>query len=213
MATNLTTSKIKDTYSQLLHLDGGPEATEKPVYSGVGTATALNVGTDSASVDNIRLNGNIVSTIDVNGDLNLTPNGTGSVVVSKLAASAGTAVLSSVLSTGALGFTTGGGGVVSQLTSRATGVTLNKPSGAITLFTAAIPASTTQTFTLTNSTIAAADVVAVCIKSGATVAGYAAHVVAVAAGSCSIAISNLALGATPSETPVINFVVIKGATA
>lgn len=45
MATNLTTQKIKDTFNQVLHVDGGPEAAEKTVYSGTGTATALKVGT------------------------------------------------------------------------------------------------------------------------------------------------------------------------
>ena len=85
MPTNLTSTKIKDTYVQVLHIDGGPEASEKAVLSAAGVETALNVGTDSASVDNIRLDGNTVSTLDTDGDLNLTPNGTGSVNISKLA--------------------------------------------------------------------------------------------------------------------------------
>jgi len=85
MPTNLTDTQIKDTYVQLLHIDGGPEATEKEVRSAAGVATALKVGTDSASVDNVRIDGNTVSTLDENGDLNLTPNGTGSVNISKLA--------------------------------------------------------------------------------------------------------------------------------
>jgi len=85
MPTNLTDTKIKDTYVQLLHIDGGPEAAEKEVRSAAGVATALKVGTGSASVDNIRLDGNMISTLDANGNLNLTPNGTGSVNISKLA--------------------------------------------------------------------------------------------------------------------------------
>jgi hypothetical protein len=85
MATNLTGSKIKDTFAQLLHVDGGPEATEKAVLSAVGVPTALKVGTGSASVENIRLDGNTVSTLNENGDMNLTPNGTGAVVITKLA--------------------------------------------------------------------------------------------------------------------------------
>lgn len=63
MPTNLTGSKIKDTYSQLLHIDGGPAAGEKVVYSATGVATALSVGTGSVSVDNIRLDGNTISPI------------------------------------------------------------------------------------------------------------------------------------------------------
>jgi len=85
MPTNLTGEVIKDTYEQLLHVDGGPAATEKTVYSANGVATALKVGTGSASVDNVHIDGNTVSTLNENGDLNLTPNGTGSVNISKLA--------------------------------------------------------------------------------------------------------------------------------
>lgn len=49
MPTNLTGSAINATYSQLLHVDGGPTATEKVVYSGTGVATALSIGTQSIS--------------------------------------------------------------------------------------------------------------------------------------------------------------------
>ena len=61
MPTNLTASKINATYSQLLHIDGGPDASEKPVYSGNGVATALRLGIDSLSVGNIRLQGGQIS--------------------------------------------------------------------------------------------------------------------------------------------------------
>jgi len=90
MSTNLTSQKIKDTYNQLLHVDGGPEAGEKTVYSGTGVATALKVGTGSASVENVQLNGNTISTLDTNGNLVLAPNGTGSVSMTKVAVTGGT---------------------------------------------------------------------------------------------------------------------------
>jgi hypothetical protein len=87
MPTNLTITRIKDTFGQLLHIDGGPEATEKPVLSGSGVETALKVGTGSASVDNVRIDGNTISTTNTNGDLTLAPNGTGAVAIPKLALS------------------------------------------------------------------------------------------------------------------------------
>jgi hypothetical protein len=90
MATNLTGSTIASTYDQLLHVDDGPTATEKIVYSGTGVATALSVGTESASVDNIKLDGNTISTLDTNGNLTLAPNGTGSVAIAKVAVTGGT---------------------------------------------------------------------------------------------------------------------------
>lgn len=79
MTTNLTGNSIAATYQQLLHVDNGPTATEKTIYSGTGVATALSVGTASASVDNIRFDGNTISTLDTNGNLFLVPNGTGAV--------------------------------------------------------------------------------------------------------------------------------------
>jgi hypothetical protein len=63
MATNLTNVKVKDSFSQLLHIDGGPEATPKTVYSGAGTATALKVGTANVEIDNIRIDGNTISAL------------------------------------------------------------------------------------------------------------------------------------------------------
>jgi hypothetical protein len=84
MPTNLTGSTIADTFDQLLHVNDGPEATEKIVYSGTGVATALKIGTQSISVDNIQIDGNTISSTDTDGDINLTPNGTGAVNVTNL---------------------------------------------------------------------------------------------------------------------------------
>lgn len=69
MPTNLTGSKINETYSQLLHIDGGPAASEKAVLSGTGVATALNLGINSASVGNIRISGNSISALSGNVEI------------------------------------------------------------------------------------------------------------------------------------------------
>jgi hypothetical protein len=90
MPTNLTGNTIASTFDQLLHVDDGPTATEKTVYSGTGVATALKVGTESVSVENIQLDGNTIRTLDTNGSLNLSPNGTGSVAIAKVAITGGT---------------------------------------------------------------------------------------------------------------------------
>lgn len=89
MATNLTGSTIASTYDQLLHMDGGPAATEKSVLSGVGVVTALKLGTTSASVGNVQVSGNTISTLNTNGDLTFAPNGTGAVVIPKVAITSG----------------------------------------------------------------------------------------------------------------------------
>lgn len=90
MTTTLTSTFVRDTYGQVLHVDGGPEATEKTVHSGTGVATALKVGTDSVVVDNVRIDGNTISTTNSNGDLVLAPNGTGAVAISKVNITSGT---------------------------------------------------------------------------------------------------------------------------
>jgi len=90
MPSNLTGSAINATYDQLLHVDDGPTATEKVVYSGTGVATALKVGTTSIGVGNLSLGANTLSTTNTNGNLVLAPNGTGSVAISKVAVTGGT---------------------------------------------------------------------------------------------------------------------------
>ena len=107
-----------------------------------------------------------------------------------------------------IGFGTGSGGTVTQATSRTTGVTLNEPSGAITLVSAA-GSTAWQTFTVTNNTVAATDVPRVVQKSGTD--KYMIHVTNVAAGSFQVTFATT--GGTTTEQPVFNFAVIKGATA
>jgi hypothetical protein len=113
-----------------------------------------------------------------------------------------------VVSTGGLGYGTGSGGAVTQATSRTTGVTLNKTNGAITLVSAA-GLATFQSFTVTNSTVAATDVVHVTQKSGTDL--YQIFVTATAAGS--FRISYATTGGVTTEQPVFNFAVLKAVTA
>jgi hypothetical protein len=110
--------------------------------------------------------------------------------------------------TAGVGYATGAGGTVTQGTNRTTGVTLNKTAGAITLFSAA-GSATAATFTVTNSTVAATDVIILNQKSGTDL--YDLMVTAVAAGSFNITFRTT--GGTTTETPVFNFAVIKGVAA
>ncbi|MGY2995442.1 hypothetical protein [Mesorhizobium sp. URHB0026] len=110
--------------------------------------------------------------------------------------------------TGGVGYATGAGGAVTQLTSRTTGVTLNKASGGVTMFSAA-GSATAATFTVTNSTVAATDTIILSQKSGTNL--YNFIVTAVAAGSFNVTF--FTTGGTATDAPVINYNVIKGVAA
>lgn len=118
-----------------------------------------------------------------------------------------------------IGYATGAGGTVTQLTSRTTGVTLDKVCGEIVLVAGTISGHEADKFVLTNSAIAATDTVVVNIKSGvaaATAQYYTANVVSVGAGSCTISVGNIDNGTVPStgtDTPVLSFAVIKAVAA
>ena len=113
--------------------------------------------------------------------------------------------------TGKQGYATGAGGVVTQATSKATGVTLSKSTGQITLDAAALAASTTVSFTLTNTVIEAGDILVMNHISGGTAGSYSLNAQS-AAGSASINVRNISLGSL-SEAIVIAFAVIKAVAA
>jgi hypothetical protein len=129
-----------------------------------------------------------------------------------IGAATGTSVIATgtIVSTGTagIGYATGAGGAVTQLTSRTTGVTLNKTTGAITMFSAA-GSATAATFTVSNSTVAATDVIIVNQKSGTNL--YDLMVTAIVAGSFNITF--LTTGGTATDAPVFNFAVIKAVAA
>ena len=110
--------------------------------------------------------------------------------------------------TSGIGYSTGAGGTVTQITSRTTGVTINKISGSITLVSAAGSASY-ATFTVTNSTVAATDVIIVNQKAGTD--KYESWISNVNTGSFDITFADTS--GTTTEQPVFNFAVIKAVAA
>ncbi|MDQ0022907.1 hypothetical protein J2X90_000693 [Variovorax paradoxus] len=111
-----------------------------------------------------------------------------------------------------VGYFTGSGGTVTQLTSKATGVTLNKACGQIVTHNASLATNTTASFTVTNSTVGATDTILIHRGSGGTANAYWVYVDSVAAGSFVVSVSNLSGGAL-AEAVTINFSVIKAVTA
>lgn len=115
-----------------------------------------------------------------------------------------------VTGTGGLGYGTGAGGTVTQATSKATAVTLNKPTGTITMNAASLAAGATTTFLLNNSVIAFADVVVV--SADFTGGNYQAWTVSQGAGNVYISVKNNSAGAL-TDAVVLHFAIIKGATS
>ena len=112
-----------------------------------------------------------------------------------------------IYATQELGYTNGSFGTVTQLTNKATGVTLNKTCGAITMANAQLAPSAQVAFTLTNSIISANDTIIINIASGGTLYAYLIGITAVADGSCSINVKNVSNNAY-SEALVINFAIL-----
>lgn len=79
----------------LTNAAGGAElalnVADKRMYSKNGGGTVVEMGTNPSelTVDNLYFNGNTIVSTDTNGNINLTPNGTGSVVISKLQVTGG----------------------------------------------------------------------------------------------------------------------------
>jgi len=108
-----------------------------------------------------------------------------------------------------LGYTAAAQGTVTQATSKATAVTLNKSAGRITMNGAALAGSTAVSFTLTNSFISANDVLILCVSAGsvADVTTYTAYVNALGVGTAGITLRNLS-AVSQSEAVVVNFALI-----
>jgi hypothetical protein len=118
-----------------------------------------------------------------------------------------------VSGTGKQGYATGAGGVVTQGSGsgKATGVTLSKSCGSITLDAANLNAATTVSFTLTNTVIEAGDILVMNHLSGGTAGAYTLNAQC-AAGSAAINVRNVTAG-NLAEAIVIRFAVIKAVSA
>ena len=115
--------------------------------------------------------------------------------------------------TAGLGYATGVGGSVTQITSRATGVTLNKLCGKITTDPTSLAAGAEAVFTVTNNTVEVGDVVVICARSGQTAGTSVPVVTTVAAGSFQITLTNLHASTADTGAMIINFVVLKAVSA
>ena len=114
---------------------------------------------------------------------------------------------STMYATDEMGYAASAQGTVTQLTSKSTGVTLNKSAGRITMNGASLGAGASVTFTLTNSRISTNDVVIANVGGGGTAGAYWPYVSSISAGSAVIGLWNSTGGAL-SEAVILNFAII-----
>ena len=188
----------------------------------------------NANVGNLGTAGLITATGNVSGG-NLTTVGivsaTGNVVAGNVYANSGTvgtttasisgnATVGNLLSNGAItsnsatagvGYRTGAGGTVTQLTDKTTAVTLNKITGEITMSNALLGGDSTVSFTLNNSTIANTDVIIINQVSTANRGEYSIDG-ACNSGNAVISVHNMT-NTNRSDAIVLRYAVIKAAIA
>lgn len=153
--------------------------------------------------------GAVTRTLSANVTANLTTF-PGNVAASNVIVSGSSGVV--LTDGGTVGYGTGAGGTQVQSGNKSGPVTLNKPSGEITMQNNNLAAATTVSFTLTNSTISNHDVLLMNIVGGvATPAAYNLDA-SCNTGSAVISVRNITAG-TLGEAIVIRYVVIKGSIA
>lgn len=166
-------------------------------FDGMGTDSSLQIqdyGTAAAG-SIIRTMGNAQLRLGTNNQDNLILNSSG--------------LVQAVNSIG-IGYGVGSGGTVTQATSKSTAISLNKPSGRITMNAASLSAKATVSFAINNTTIGSADTLTVSIVSGAS--DWKAYDVwgICQSGAALIAVYNRTDSALAEEL-VLEFNVIKGA--
>ena len=179
-------------------------------HSGTWGTNNLTVGRNGNTINGLAEN----LILDISGvSVQFIYNGTTWDVYAQVGGNTNTGftTLGSILSSSAtagIGYATGAGSTITQASDRTTGVTINNITGAITLVSDA-GATSWQSFTVTNSAVAATDAVMVHQKSGTDL--YEIHVTAVSLGS--FVISYRTTSGTTTEQPVFTFAVIKSVTS
>jgi hypothetical protein len=215
--TSLAQDAIDPALDVLPINDTGATETKKATPAAIvgKSIGALSATWNDVSTTFTAIKYNVTDTASAAGSLlaDLQIGGSSRFSVSKAGNVSAAGFVRSASASGGVGYATGAGGTVTQATSKSTGVTLDKICGEIVMNNAQLNRGTAVSFTLTNSAIAATDVVVVNIKSAATANAYSVNVTAVAAGSCRIQLHNFTSGTDLSEAVVLSFAVIKAVAA
>lgn len=196
-------------------LIGPNEWNANHVSSGAVNAVIVTDGSGNLTYDN--------TFTYASGSATITGTATSSTVTAQVASVSSTVTCQAVSAssnvtcaavnaTGGLGYPggLGIGGTVTQLTNKGTAVTINKLTGQITTSNASLSVNTLVTFIVNNTTVKANDTVIVNITSGATQL-YIIQVGAIVANT-SFTISLYNVTGTASDTLVIQYTIVRGAT-
>ncbi len=108
-----------------------------------------------------------------------------------------------------LGYGSGSGGSVTQLTNKSTGVTLSTPSGRIIMASGNIAAGASVSFEVTCTHVSQYDLPLVCLASGGSAANYDFSIGYVNAGAYGIVVRNVSAGGL-NEILNLNVNLLKG---
>lgn len=181
--------------------------------SGLGSGVATFLATPSSA--------NLISAVtDETGTGALVFANTPTLVTPNIGAATGTSLaatsfIKSSSSSAGVGYATGAGGTIPQITSLATAVTINTICGSITTVAGSIAGEACADFQVNNSSVAIDDVVTVCLRSGSNGGNTSVSVKTVTNGSFTIKISNhnASAGAAETGSMIINFAIIKAVSA
>jgi len=205
VSTTSTSNSVNVTYNPTTNSGVAYSATGKNTQGGTGYFDFLKAVNTSTGVTNP----NKFFRLDVTGTLQVINSAYTTTLLSLTDAGLLTAA-SGIKTTGTagIGYATGGGAgsAVTQVGSRTSGVTINYPTGQITLYTASGNTGAYTTFTVTNSTVASTDTILIHCSSSTNL--YIPHVTAVTSGSFNI--SYISISGTSSDSPVFNYTVHKG---
>ncbi len=216
--THSGTSSGTNTGDQTITLTGNVTG------SGTGSfaATIANSAVTYAKIQNVaasRLLGNPTGGATAASEISLAG---GLAFSGTTLTAAGALTPTSVASTGAIkssgiggvGYATGAGASVTQLTSKSTAPpAINKDCGQIVTHNAALAAAALVSFTVSNSEVAATDTINLNLQSGnATAGAYRYWIDKVSGGSFVVALENRS-GGSLSEALTFNFAVVKAVAA